>query len=191
MASHKEETESPGLRAWRSLADTYRIVHARVNSDLRQYGLTLPQYSLMRIVGKSESRSLEMNEIAKELLVTLANVSVVADNLERRGYLKRVRGVSDRRVVRVELTPRGRTLWERISTAHRRRVAELMEGLSVSELRELAAHTDKVREKILQASDSAEAASPDAVGKALGGPTDKRREAPTGRRRRPRRESAV
>ncbi len=156
MTSFPEETESPGLRAWRSLADTYRIVHAKVNSDLRQFGLTLPQYSLMRIVGKSESGSLEMNEIAKELLVTLANVTVIADNLEKRGYLKRVRGVRDRRVVRVELTPVGRALWKKISAAHRDRVTVLMRGLSVAELRELAAHADKVREKIQQAEDPSE-----------------------------------
>lgn len=149
MGRRREENESPELRAWRSLADTYRIVHARVNSDLRQYGLTLPQYSLMRIVGKADSGSLEMNEIASELLVTLANVTVIVNNLERRGYLKRVRGLEDRRVVRVELTQKGRALWEKISSAHRSRVEELMKGLSTDELDELTAHTGKVRQRIL------------------------------------------
>lgn len=148
-----EDNETPELRAWRSLANAYRAVYAKVNSDLRQYGLTLPQYSLMRIVGRSETGSLEMNEIAKELLVTLANVTVIADNLERRGYLIRVRGLRDRRVVRVELTSRGRSLWERISAAHRSKVTELMKGLSSSELRELSGMTDKVREKILGTDD--------------------------------------
>lgn len=154
LSRRQDENESPELKAWRSLADTYRIVHARVNADLRQYGLTLPQYSVMRIVGKSEAGSLEMNEIASELLVTLANVTVIVDNLESRGYLKRVRGENDRRVVRVGLTPKGRTLWEKISAAHRAKVAELMKGLSARELRELTAQTGKVRERILRTTGS-------------------------------------
>lgn len=151
MTSSAEDNEPSELRAWRSLAAAYRTVYAKVNSDLRQYGLTLPQYSLMRIVGKSERGSLEMNEIAKELLVTLANVTVIADNLERRGYLKRVRGQRDRRVIRVELTSKGVALWQRISAAHRVKVTGLMKGLSSPELRQLAAYADKLREELLAA----------------------------------------
>ena len=75
-----------------------------------------------------------MGEIARELLVTLANVTLIADNLERKGYLRRVRASKDRRVVSVELTTKGRALRERISAAHRAKVAELMSGLSRPEL---------------------------------------------------------
>jgi len=153
LSSEQEDDDSLEWRAWRSLADTYKIVHNRVNSDLRQYGLTQPQYHVLRVIGKSESGSLAMSEIGRKLLVTYADVTLIVDNLEKRNYLKRVRGSKDRRVVRVELTPKGLALWRRIRAVHRRKVAGLMSGLSRSELKELTASADKIRARILKVRD--------------------------------------
>ncbi len=156
VASEQEDSDSLEWRAWRSLADTYKIVHNRVNSDLRQYGLTQPQYSVLRVVGKSESGSLAMSEIGRILLVTYADVTMIVDNLEKRNLLKRVRVSHDRRVVRVELTPTGLALWRKIRAIHRRKVAGLMSGLSTRELKELTVSTDKIRARILKVSDDDE-----------------------------------
>ncbi len=91
-----------------------------------------------------------MNEISKKLFVTYADITLIVDNLEKRTYLKRFRGTHDRRIVRVELTPKGRTLWRRIRALHRRKVADLMDGLSTNELKELTDYTVKLKENILK-----------------------------------------
>jgi DNA-binding MarR family transcriptional regulator len=93
-----------------------------------------------------------MNEISKKLFVTYADVTLIVDNLEKRAYLKRLRGTHDRRIVRVELTPKGRVLWRRIRALHRRRVADLMDGLSTNELKQLTDYTVKLKENILKPS---------------------------------------
>lgn len=138
------------MKAWRSIADIYRIVYAKVNSDLRHYGLTPPQYSILRAVGRSETGSLPMNQIGKELIVTNANITVIVDNLEKRNCLKRIRGTKDRRVVWIELTPEGRRLWKKIVAVHRKKVAELMSGLPAQELEQLVANIAKIRDTILK-----------------------------------------
>jgi DNA-binding MarR family transcriptional regulator len=140
------------LKAWRSLADTYRTIYSRVNSDLRRYGLTPPQYSVLGAIGRSESGGLAMNEIGKKLFVTYADITLIVDNLEKRAYLKRSRGTHDRRIVRVELTRKGRILWRRIRALHRRRVADLMNGLSTNELKELTDFSVKLKENVLKLS---------------------------------------
>lgn len=150
----EEEIDGLRLNAWHSLADTYKIVYAKVNSDLRRYGLTQPQYSVLRSIGRSKTGSLAMSEIARELHVTYANVTLIVDNLERHNYLERIRETEDRRIVRIELTPRGRALGSKISASHRRKVAELMNGLSTAGLKELINDTSKIKEKILRTSDT-------------------------------------
>ena len=39
--------------AWSSLSNTYKIVYSHIMSDLRQYGLTPPQYTVLRVIGNS------------------------------------------------------------------------------------------------------------------------------------------
>lgn len=145
----KQEREILELDAWRSLADTHRLASVRINSDLRRYGLTLPQYSVLRAVGRSEAGYLAMNQIGQDLLVTYADVTLIVDNLEKHNWLRRRREARDRRVVRIELTQEGRQLWKRISSVHKKRIAKLLRGLSKQELIELKQVTSKIREEII------------------------------------------
>ena len=134
--------------AWRSLADTYRTVHFHIMSDLRHYGLTPPQYTVLRITGRSERGFLPMNEIGKEMIVTYANVTTIVDNLEKRGLVRRIRNTTDRRIVNVQLTGAGSRLFGKIYSVHHKRVANLMRALSESELRSLLKFTTKIRNTV-------------------------------------------
>ncbi len=66
------------LEAWRSLRETYRVVYAKVNSDLRRYRLTPPQYSVIRVIGNSEIGSFHMSEVSNNLIVADAYTLGVA-----------------------------------------------------------------------------------------------------------------
>ena len=147
-AVQSRKAESAGNIAWRSLALAYRTARAHINSDLRRYGLTSPQYDVLRSLGSAEAQSLPMNEIGKALAVTFANITIIVDNLEKRSYVKRTRSGRDRRVVTVELTAVGLSLFERIRTAHRNEISKLMGSLSRSELENLTEYTTKIRESV-------------------------------------------
>ncbi len=138
--------------AWRSLANTYRTVYFHIMSDLRSYGLTPPQYAVLRVIGTSEKKSLPMNEIGKEMVVTYANITTIVDNLEKRNLVRRLRDSSDRRIVNVELTHQGTKLFKKIFSAHRKQVAKLMQALNKSELRSLLAYTTRIRDNIVRRS---------------------------------------
>lgn len=93
-----------------------------------------------------------MNEIGRDLIVTFANITMIVDNLEKHGCLKRSRETRDRRTVQVRLTQRGHDLWRKISEVHRNKIAELMHGLSKQELYKLISDTTKLRNEILESS---------------------------------------
>jgi MarR family 2-MHQ and catechol resistance regulon transcriptional repressor len=77
--------------------------------------------------------------IGEKLLVTSGNVTYVADQLEKAGYLRRARSATDRRVVRAVLTPRGAALMARIFPDHAAVIARAAAALSPAEQSTLAA----------------------------------------------------
>jgi DNA-binding MarR family transcriptional regulator len=57
--------------------------------------------------------------LAARLVLKHHSAVELVDRLEQRGLVKRSRSQTDRRVAYVELTPRGRSVLERLTVAHR------------------------------------------------------------------------
>lgn len=77
------------------------------NRGLRRHGLSIAaRITLATLEGAGEP--LPASVLAERLLVTGASITSLVDTLERRGLVRRVRPVSDRRVVLVELTDAAR-----------------------------------------------------------------------------------
>ena len=74
-----------------------------------------------------------LSELARKILKTSGNLTMVVDNLEKRGLARRVPGREDRRYIRVEATSAGHRLMEKIFPAHAGKITELMSRLSVVE----------------------------------------------------------
>jgi len=80
---------------------------------------------------------LAQRDIATYLLKTGGNVTVVVDNLEKQGYVTRIRDTEDRRIVFVKLTDVGEALFDKVYPAHRKRIHEAMAPLSERECDQL------------------------------------------------------
>lgn len=65
-------------------------------------------------------------------------MTMVVDNLERRGLVERVRGEKDRRFTTVHLTPAGRRLITRTFPPHARAITEVFSVLTKEEQIHLA-----------------------------------------------------
>jgi DNA-binding MarR family transcriptional regulator len=85
-----------------------------------------------------------MGELARRVWVTEKTVTGLVDRLERDGYLARERDATDRRVVRVRLTPAGATLYRRIDGDVERSVAGLLALLDAPDRKALARIVDKL-----------------------------------------------
>jgi DNA-binding MarR family transcriptional regulator len=86
--------------------------------------VTLPQFrALVVLAVRGPQRSVD---IAEELGVNPSTGTRMCDRLVRKGLIRRIRSASDRRVVRLRLTPAGREIVEQVMARRRAEVARLV-----------------------------------------------------------------
>ncbi|HXC03067.1 MAG TPA: MarR family transcriptional regulator [Opitutaceae bacterium] len=83
-------------------------------------------------------------ELAAAAGVTRATMTGLIDTLERDGLVKRVRDANDRRMMSVNLTPKGWKLLDKILPIHFRGMAEIMSPLKESERKTLVRLLNKI-----------------------------------------------
>jgi len=71
--------------------------------------------------------------IGEKLLRSGGNITLVVDNLEKYGWVRRERQKDDRRMIVIHLTPAGRKLIARVVPQHARAVVKEMSSLDSSE----------------------------------------------------------
>lgn len=104
--------------------------------------LTVPQFRVIARLSRAESTNAE---IAEWIGVSAAAMSKMVDMLVRRELVKRVPG-TDRREVRLSLTPAGRRLFERLSGGVQKNVAERIARLSREQKDRLEVAVDVLKE---------------------------------------------
>lgn len=71
-----------------------------------------------------------MSDVAKKLEITVGTLTVAVNNLVKKGYVERTRSDTDRRVVMVSLTKKGRLLYRTHQKFHTDMVKSAIVGLS-------------------------------------------------------------
>lgn len=108
---------------------------ARLNRPLGDAGLSESQFGVLEAL--LHLGPLHQRELAAKILRTHGNVTLVVDQLEQRGLVRRERGSADRRFIKVHLTNDGESLVRGLFPAHAARLAEEMGVLDEGEQREL------------------------------------------------------
>jgi DNA-binding MarR family transcriptional regulator len=106
---------------------------------------TIGRYQLLRILYFKPEHRLTQVEVAGEMQVTSANITFLVDGLEKDQLVRRVPSLTDRRTVYVELTEAGQAFSERIVPSLAHFLAELTEGFTDDEKRQLSQLLDRVR----------------------------------------------
>ena len=100
------------------IVDTYRSI-LRVEENILkrsdQTDFSISEIHMLEAVGKGKDRRRTISELAEVLNITLPSVTVAINKLMKKGYVEKVRGEEDGRIVYVSLTRQGR----RIDSAHR------------------------------------------------------------------------
>jgi DNA-binding MarR family transcriptional regulator len=105
-----------------SLLHAAHALEAKVEDALERAELSSPKYAVLSaLVGST--KPLSLSELAAELSCVRSNMTQLVDRLESDGLVRRVHCPDDRRLVRAEITPEGRTRQakgaEEIATLHR------------------------------------------------------------------------
>ncbi|MGV3030543.1 fatty acid biosynthesis transcriptional regulator FabT [Streptococcus suis] len=72
-------------------------------------------------------------DVSHALMVTLGTVTTSLNNLERKGYVERVRSTRDRRVIHLYLTKKGRLVYRLHQRFHNEMVKQITDGMDETE----------------------------------------------------------
>lgn len=123
------------LGMWVKLARAASTFSKHTLEDIRSYGLTQPQFGVLESLG--HLGRITLGELSRKQLSSCGNITVVVDNLEKEGLVAREHCTEDRRVVYVQLTPKGEKLFVGIFAHHAAYVTGLASVLSEDEQEQL------------------------------------------------------
>ena len=134
--------EVRALNTYVKLMRASESVSARIHGHLAETGLTVSQFGVMEAL--YHLGPLSQGELAKKILRSSGNITMVIDNLEERGLVKRERNRQDRRSYAVRLTVEGRRLIGSVFPRHAAKIVEEMKALTAAEQEELSRLCRKV-----------------------------------------------
>lgn len=105
----------------------------------RRHRLDAGEYDVLAALRRGPGCQLTPTELYRSVLVTSATMTERLDRLQRRKLIRRRPAARDRRSVLVELTPRGRTVFDRAHADLLATEAALLQGLSPPDRAALAA----------------------------------------------------
>ena len=125
------KTETRALKTYVKLMRAAESVTARTHRHLSSTGLTISQFAVLEAL--YQLGPLSQREIGQKILRSSGNITMVIDNLEKRGLVRRERNEADRRFYIVHLTDKGYKLIDKIFPPHAAVIAEDLGALTAVE----------------------------------------------------------
>jgi DNA-binding MarR family transcriptional regulator len=109
------DIDDEALGAWRAFLTAHAHVTRRIGRDLAAAGLPdLTWYDLLWALRRQPGRSLRVNELAREVVLSPTAMSRFVDRVEAAGCVRREPDPADRRALRVAITDEGVDLLRRM-----------------------------------------------------------------------------
>lgn len=119
------------LSLWVKLARAHDTIGHLTAANIRSFGLTPAQFGVVECLG--HLGPMLIGELTKKHLVSGGNMTVVVDNLEKEGLVERSVSKKDRRAFYVQLTAKGKRLFNKIFIKHAEYITRLVSVLSETE----------------------------------------------------------
>ncbi|MGI8549805.1 MAG: MarR family winged helix-turn-helix transcriptional regulator [Dehalococcoidia bacterium] len=109
-----------------------RLATRRTTSKLQTHGITPPQWAVLAQLMEQDGQSL--SGLGGKALFDGPTMTGIVDRLETGGLVQRRRDSSDRRVINLYVTAKGRDLMHRLPPIGRLADEEMLRGLSPEEI---------------------------------------------------------
>ena len=130
IQSHRTQ-QRLALSTYVKLMRAANSARSYASQSLNDSNLTLTQFAVLEALYHLGPMSL--SDVARKVLTTGGNLTMVVGNLEKRGLARRQCCPEDRRVLIVALTPKGKTLLRDIFPMHAAAIVEFLNVLSPEE----------------------------------------------------------
>ncbi|MFC4617749.1 MarR family winged helix-turn-helix transcriptional regulator [Camelliibacillus cellulosilyticus] len=126
-----EQNQDPSLKLWIVLSRAYRTIAARIEADIRGYGLNPTEFAVLELLYHKGEQPIQ--RLGDRVLLASGSMTYVVDKLESKGLLRRKPCPNDRRVTYAVITDNGRAVMADIFPHHREAIAEVLSGITDSE----------------------------------------------------------
>jgi DNA-binding MarR family transcriptional regulator len=138
--------QSEGQKAYLNIIFTSGWLSLRQAAAFRPYGITLPQFNVLRILRGQHPKPATVALLIERMLDKTSNASRIVDKLEEKKFVTRTVCPGNRRAVDIRITEAGLQLLRQIDdSGHLLANQTGMSGLSESELEQLNYLLDKIR----------------------------------------------
>ena len=103
----------------------------RQANELYKGKITLPQFLILDFLNKKGE--CKMTEIARFMHVSTAAMTGIVERIKRCNYVERVYEPSDRRIIKVRLTDKGRELVKKVNRQRRNMIVDIFAKISQRE----------------------------------------------------------
>jgi DNA-binding MarR family transcriptional regulator len=132
-------TDEKVLMAIVRAAEIFKRNHSAV---FRNYGLSFPQYNVLRVLEASKNGQNKISDVSRIMLVPGANITGIAKRLEKDGFIIKKSDPGDERVTILEITPKGKRTLKNIEKEKDEWLELMLKNLSENQKLELL---DKVK----------------------------------------------
>ncbi|MBX2870698.1 MAG: MarR family transcriptional regulator [Saprospiraceae bacterium] len=119
----------------------------QVALELKEFGVTEPQYNVLRILADTQNSPITAQEILEKMVQRSSNITRIVDKLVAKSLVTRQLCPSNRRKMDISITPIGcallRTLDEKVESFHQ----PFMKNLNEAELEQLKHLIIKLKSK--------------------------------------------
>jgi len=137
------QASSVAVSAWVRLLECHALVLAALRDELLPE-ITMARFDLLASLDREDGQTLA--SLSRNLLVTAGNLTGLVDRAARDGLVIKRTDARDRRVSRVYLTRKGRSIAAHAIPKHARAVQRTLAPISVQEQNELRRILGKLRD---------------------------------------------
>jgi DNA-binding MarR family transcriptional regulator len=136
-SSHMTKSAPRRLRAGFLVHDVSRLRRTAFDQRVKHLGITRSQWWVLANLSRHEGEDMMQIELARLLDVGKVTLGGLIDRLEENGFVTRTPDKLDRRSKRISVSPKGRTLVQKMNAIAIEMNNQIMRGISVTQQHEL------------------------------------------------------
>lgn len=145
-AEERPDLDASPIRIIGRISRLSRAIDRQLKTVFDRHGLEAWEYDVLASLRRSgPPYELTAGELLDALMITSGAVTNRIDRLEQRGFVRRIKGADDRRVVRIRLTPAGRAAVDATIQDHLANEADILRALTPADARQLERLLRKVQ----------------------------------------------
>jgi len=123
------------------------LVRQRGRDILTDFDITPPQFNAL--LHLDESGAITMGELCQKMYLACSTATDLIDRMERNGLIERSRDTTDRRVIRLHITERGRKIIGEVMQARRRYLSGILTKMSDEDKTRLIESLEQIHEVMM------------------------------------------